>query len=356
MNRWLLQSGIQVHQNDVGIGIAGWLDNNNNPEFIYPEITGYYLTYLAFEMARSTELKLVARDKALAVIDWLYNSGLVSPPATRIYLNKSKISDWRNKLVYSFDIGMILRGLYAIQKHISSRKLSNSIKIYRKYLLDFQSLSFPLIPIKKKFECKIPQRWSTKLGPHQAKIASMLIFLNPEIDSRLFNILKSIYEYWDGYLVHEGDIQSFHSLLYYLEGIILIGLFTDDHSTLLRASENFQIIINSQTQDGFLPTDSFTRDNLYRADVQAQALRIGAILQQYEYLDDATYRPKLDQLRRVLMEFIGSSGAVNFYPISDINQGNWNTWCTMFAYQALYYYDKVISNTTIRGDLIELLI
>ncbi len=253
---------------------------------------------------------------------------------------------------------MILRRLYAIQRYLPSNRLTETITVYKKYLLDFHDNSFPIKPYREKIHRNTPERWSTKPGPHQVKIASLLLFLDSKTDPILYNFLFSLYSYWKNYLISGENIQSTHSLLYYLEGVILIGIFVEDRISLHSATKYFKRILNSQTQHGFLPSDLHNISNHFRSDVQAQALRIGAILNQYGYLDDPADLLKLNRVMKELTGFIDRKGAVNFYPlrVTDSNNGNWNTWCSMFTYQAILYFDKTISNSTIHPNLIKLLI
>src|SRR6266446_5666404 len=45
---WLLHSNVRIRSGRHAGAIAGWLNEHGEPEFAYPEITGYYLSWLAF--------------------------------------------------------------------------------------------------------------------------------------------------------------------------------------------------------------------------------------------------------------------------------------------------------------------
>src|SRR5438067_5668158 len=91
---WLLHSGIQVDEGDQRGGIAGWLDQNGRPDFVYLEIAGYYLTAMAWLSscgASSPEHVDTARQRGRLAATWI--AGLVSRhrvPPTRLYLSDDR--------------------------------------------------------------------------------------------------------------------------------------------------------------------------------------------------------------------------------------------------------------------------
>jgi hypothetical protein len=68
-----------------------------------------------------------------------------------------------------------------------------------------------------------------------------------------------------------------------------------------------------------------------RADVLAQALRVGALLRSAGLLQDPAEPERLDALATALGAHVRPDGGVLF----SIAQGQANTWCAMFAQQAL---------------------
>src|SRR5438093_555477 len=110
---WLLDSCIQIPDGPQRGGVAGWLDWLGKPAFVYPEITGYYLTWLAFLKIASPDQLDRIRSRAGAALGWLA-SWLESDrlPPTRIYL-LPETEDWRNRVTFSFDLAMLWRGVRA---------------------------------------------------------------------------------------------------------------------------------------------------------------------------------------------------------------------------------------------------
>lgn len=90
-------------------GIVSWLDEAGQPSSIYGEITGYYLTCSHFIVSYSGINEAIEHRLELAE-NWLNSIWQTSVPLTRYYLTE-KVDDWRNHVTFSFDLGMMLRGL-----------------------------------------------------------------------------------------------------------------------------------------------------------------------------------------------------------------------------------------------------
>jgi len=71
---WLLESGAQLRTGPHRGGVAGWLDRDGRPKFVYLEITGYYLTmaaWLAGGAASSEERRAMALEHGRQAVDWM---------------------------------------------------------------------------------------------------------------------------------------------------------------------------------------------------------------------------------------------------------------------------------------------
>lgn len=64
---WLLHSGIQIEYGEQQGGIAGWLDENGQPDFVYLEIAGYYMTAMAWLASGGAMNADTARSLACAL-------------------------------------------------------------------------------------------------------------------------------------------------------------------------------------------------------------------------------------------------------------------------------------------------
>src|SRR5512137_2641991 len=111
VERWLLSSKVQFADGPHSGGVAGWLNEDDQSVFIYPEIVGYFLTWLTFLAEKKGDDSGPGRRAAEAVrwVDHHYSGE--TPPATRIYLLPGQEEDWRNAGIFVFDLAMIARGL-----------------------------------------------------------------------------------------------------------------------------------------------------------------------------------------------------------------------------------------------------
>ena len=113
IEHWLLHSAVQLEDGPERGGVAGRLSAAGEPEYVYLEITGYYLTamaWLAGGAAGSPAAAARALERGERAREWLRtaSAGCEMPP-TRRYLEGER-EDWRNDAVFSFDVGMALRG------------------------------------------------------------------------------------------------------------------------------------------------------------------------------------------------------------------------------------------------------
>src|SRR5438552_10126214 len=108
---WLLTSPAQQSGGPHAGAVAGWIGTDGRADYVYPEITGYYLQWLAWMTRRhGWQPHYVARaEAALAwLTQWLANDR----PPTRIYVERPR-EDWRNNALFTFDLAMVLRGIGA---------------------------------------------------------------------------------------------------------------------------------------------------------------------------------------------------------------------------------------------------
>jgi len=120
---WLLNSGIQSIDNDPKFfgGVNAWFsDKSKDYEFIYTEISGYYLSSL-------TEIYLDSLDvdtlhHADICSKWIINQALLENGAVitrRYYAESYDRFDEKKGIACTFDVGMCLAGLlnlYSVNK------------------------------------------------------------------------------------------------------------------------------------------------------------------------------------------------------------------------------------------------
>jgi hypothetical protein len=164
-------------------------------------------------------------------------------------------------------------------------------------------------------------RWSTRPGPHHLKAAAALLELpDGALGPALTQVCRATVEHWAMQLRPPWPVRELHPLLYGVEGLLILGM--DDV-----AAPAVDLLLELQRRDGSLPAAVDGRDGV-RSDVLAQALRAARIL-------EARGRPpsagRLDALAAALLRHVRADGAVSF----SVDQPGPNTWCAMFAQQAL---------------------
>jgi hypothetical protein len=333
---WLLRGGVLVDEGVHEGGVAGWLDHDGKPEFVYAEAAGYYLTtmaWLASGTVSSPDHADTARRCSHRAAGWLAN--LLSGPGvlpTRLYLPEQR-ADWRNSGVFSFDLAMAARGLavtrHAIGRHDRLKALStlcgmlDRISSDADVMVSHESVAGSVTAI--------PDRWSTRPGPHHLKAAAVVLGM-PEriVGTAMIGVAQRTCEQWSEAL--RADVwpcQELHAVLYGFEGMI-IRAGAGDGDGLRDVEALFMRLMELQAPDGTLP--EAVNGGVVRSDVLAQALRVGLILRGRGYLTGSIWTERLGLLTEALLGFVRPDGGVVF----SHDQGVANSWCAMFAHQALY--------------------
>ena len=352
---WLLHSGVQVDDGFARGGIAGWLDAEGRPKFVYLEAAGYYLTamaWLASGAACSPSHAEAARWCAHRTVRWV--ADLLSnrdPLPTRLYLTDAR-ADWRNGAVFIFDLAMAARGVAASRdvrgrrerRHIIRRlcaridEISCDADIFRSH----EPLPGP---------AAVPDRWSTKPGPHHLKAAAAILGL-PEraVASSLREVAQRTYGHWTAALATQRwPAEELHALLYGLEGV-LIETRGCDRDDLRLVAGLFAELMELQAPDGALPET--IHGGVVRSDVLAQALRVGAALRGRGYLIGSAWTDRLDGLTDALLGLLRPDGGVLFCAHQPIS----NTWCALFAHQALCLRARDIAGEPLPANTFEYLV
>src|SRR5262245_43081434 len=104
---WLLGGPAQVSAGPEAGAIAGTLDAAGEAHYVYGEITGYYLHWLAAQVPDDRK----AIENARTALQWVtHRYGGAALPPTRIYLS-DRPEDWRNRTQFCFDLAMLAGGL-----------------------------------------------------------------------------------------------------------------------------------------------------------------------------------------------------------------------------------------------------
>ena len=90
LTSWLLGAHVQVTTGIHAGAAAGWIDRDGNAAYLYPEITGYYLQWLAWHAACRGPNDDTRRRAAAAqrwLLSWACGAG---SPETRVYFRPTE--------------------------------------------------------------------------------------------------------------------------------------------------------------------------------------------------------------------------------------------------------------------------
>ncbi|MEF9978885.1 MAG: hypothetical protein RR969_00565 [Thermomonas sp.] len=322
---WLLSAPIQVMDGPQRGGVAGTLTAEGRIEYVYPEITGYYLHWLA-----SPDIHALpqARTRAMAAAGWAERVYATSEPMTRVHL-APQIEDWRNRNRFVFDLGMLAGGLAAAW----ARGLLTPVPALAARL---QELALGYIDERGGLRAVAQppelQRWSTLPGPFLAKPASRLLMLDavhpgPGALREACDITMATYPPTG----QPGHVEL-HPALYHLEGI---ACRQSDHGGIAASLASMLALEDGR---GRLPETA--RADLMRCDVTAQTLRLAL------WLQDAGENPadeaRMARMAGALADAVDGDGGIAFR--LDRPAPERNIWCAMFAEQALAAWLRTQAN------------
>lgn len=308
--------------------IAGSLDSCDRSLYTYPEIAGYYLSYLAYRLQSGDNLHGLA-DKAGQVVTRqkrLWSDRV--PPPTRHYSQYSSVnSDWRNEGLFIFDLAMLWRGVTDVAAQTNAVCWDG--RELRDYIDTFFSDSC-LAPVRW-FKCRpetAPDRWSTRPGPYQLKVLAALrraavhqqdhLILN-KLNAALPVVIEAFNQ------ARFGDHNP-HSVAYALEGSLLLGKdFGIDFSLGKRWVSRLAQEFGSGNPIGV---------EYRRSDAIAQLLRLSCC--------DPFFDLEVSRgLYELLVTAMRTDGSLDF-TLQPCIENTKNTWPVLFARQALDFYRHVL--------------
>lgn len=324
---WLLHGPAQLRNGPQVGGVAGILDVNGKPQYVYAEITGYYLSWLA-DVASLVEPETV-RENAEAAVGWATRAfAKGDAPATRIYL-ETQAPDWRNDAVFFFDLAMLLYGLHrANAAGIAHLPAALRETVYAQ-LTRFVKADSLCCALPLSADAVLPPRWSTGGGAFLVKASSRVAHSaqHAPLPVALAHACAMDSAHWAP-LAAQIDLDMLHPTLYFAEGLLLSR--PDCAEAVAHLLARCLDLIDA---NGNLPETAGIPGKT-RNDILAQALRIGVLLRTQEVAMTPTLT-HLDHLAATLVARIDASG---FLPFDAKSAGQANVWCTMFAEQALRWY------------------
>ena len=314
-------SGIQAG------AVAGWVDRRGDAAYVYPEITGYYLQWLAWH-ARRQGVSDDVRRRAVAAQRWLCSWARPQAPQTRIYLRPSE-QDWRNDALFFFDLAMVIRGL-------ASAARAGLIEADPELVGRMSALLLRLVAddglfdacLATRAEAAVPFRWSTRRGAFLAKAASGVLSAVAQFPAMPGALRLAAEATFRASLesMAKSPHTDTHALLYGIEG----ALGQPDHPAVARARPiiigQLGDVIRSGDAAGQIPESR--GGGLARLDVVAQTVRAAALMP-----SALTAGSDSAPMVRALVRSVDPKLGIPFSPSE--RAGQYNAWTAMFAEQAL---------------------
>ena len=334
--RWLLDGPAQVGAGPHLGAVAGSIDRHGRARYAYPEITGYFLQWLAWRMACGGDRAGLA-VRAASAQHWLCRWCGTEAPPTRVYLDAPE-ADWRNAALFCFDLAMVLRGIAAAAR---ARLLDPDPALVATLgrllasLIEADGAFAACVPLRSGPD--LPQRWSTCRGGFLAKAAAGILAAGNDLAGLPTAVIAAAQASFGSSLqaLASEPHADVHPLLYGFEG----ALSRPDDPRVVAAlpalAARFDALLAVADTLGGVPETlggEAANANLARCDVLAQTLRVGALLAWLRPQDPPDQRA-LARLRGGLLARIKPNGALPFG--AGAGHAVDNVWATMFAEQAL---------------------
>ena len=333
---WLLDGPAQLRSGEHAGAVAGTLDASGAASYVYPEIAGYYLQWLAWRARTSGPTPALAARAAdvqrwLAV--WLARGDV---PATRVFLDGTT-GDWRNGAVFFFDVAMVARGLgSAVQTQLLAPDVNVVAGVSRQLERLIAADGLYSACVRSESGGELPDRWSTRRGGFLAKAAAGIVTSAPSLPGLSVHVAAAAGATFDASLdwMQARPHREAHPLLYTFEGVMALPGHRRFDDALAVVATQFDALLAHAAPDGALPetTGDDAGTGPARVDVLAQALRIGCLLNAHRPQQPVD-RSTLARLAQLLAAQVRPAGAVGFAMPATGAQAN--VWAAMFADQAL---------------------
>ncbi len=324
LQAWLLSDRV-LRASGSGAGVANWLWPDGLYDGLYPEIGGYYLQFLT---------AIEAGDAAARVIAWLDECGPDGDPLTLYHRDMSQ-SDWRNRCLFAFDLGMILRGFASAASRwpgiVPDAVMARYLASMNTVIAAGHLRSHRLRPGASEQE--VPVKWSTRIDVHHVKIAAALA----SVGSQFAQVISATLAEQAEALAREGSarLRELHPFLYLIEGWLTLWGQSGSPAYLDHANAAFGIVLNEIGPAHRVLPPIAGRDELpVRSDVLAQALRAGILLEHADRFDAARasqWSSARSLLETALLSRVTPEGGIEF----DVIGRHRNVWASLFAWQAL---------------------
>ena len=288
---WLLHSGIQDKESDARSrgGVHAWFDLPKHTfSFLYPEITGYYLTTLLY--LHSVEPKEEYIEHAVQSGEWLLREA--RDPKTGAFRCRLKDGEWLPRIC-SFDNGMCINGLTHLFRVTKEKKYLDAASEVATWLIRAMQKPdgsfFPKYDSEQGIPWEKPEeKWSLRSGAYLAKLAIGFLNLADVTSEKQFtDAARALCTSALGEQESDGRFRTdakradtfVHPHCYAAEGLLVAGKVFGEEKFLNAAEKAVEWILPQQLPTGgfpaffeggkFLPIES--------PDISAQVLRLALL-------------------------------------------------------------------------------
>ena len=357
---WLLESGICVsNSSDQNHGgVHSFFDEKKNEfAFLYPEITGYFISTMRFLYEHEKNEKFVKLAKASS--NWLIqlyekHGGIIQGISTQ---------GVPQKLAYSFDTGICSKGLLDCFAITKEQKFLEYAKKLNQWILNETIENNGFVKPTKNLQTNEFEEdtnvWYKRYGCLHIKLTIPLLqqYMITKNESLLETATKiadsiSAYQNDDGsiFLHTDSKIINLHTMCYALEGLIHTYMITRNEDYISRCKKAITWCDQQVQDDGSIDLWFNSKHHSKSSYPIAQLIRLKILVAK---LDGSS----LDETVRRLESFLLSLQAQNddtkinggFYEEFNKSVFGWkktlkvNSWASMFSLQALYWLENFSS-------------
>ena len=333
---WLLKVA-QCRAGPHAGAVAGCVSVSGAASYVYPEIAGYYLQWLAWRALRFGHARELA-EHAAAVQRWLAH-WLTLPGPRPASISTARATTGATTPSSASTSRWCCAGLGAAASQQllepDAAVIAGVSRVLERMIADDGAF---VACLPHATNGTLPDRWSTRRGPFLAKAAAGVLraaAVLPRVPQSVTRAAERTFTASLALLAREPHRET-HPLLYAFEGVLSLPGHPRFHDALPSVSVQFDILLAHAAHDAHLPETLGlgAGQGPARVDVMAQALRVGYLL--------AAHRPQqppdrvaLARLRQAMSRQVRPGGGVAFARSAAPAQAN--VWATMFADQALAF-------------------
>ncbi|MBN2067707.1 MAG: hypothetical protein JW744_04525 [Candidatus Diapherotrites archaeon] len=366
---WLLHSGIQAKSG----AFNSWLDlDSETYPFAYSEITGYALTTLVF---LNGEGKGSHIESASSAAKWLEEEAVTKEGAVkaRQYHDANQADkrfSFKEGNIFSFDCGMVMKGFLSFYNQTGKKSYLAAAKRIASFLDEKMGRKGEMHAVynlnSRKF-LDSSSKWSWQPGAYHAKNAIAYIQLSEATgDKSLLETAKNLCESAlkmqepSGRFVTSAKDKSthLHPHCYAAEGLLYAGTKLGEKRFVEAAKKAAEWAISNQAKNGGInPFFDGSWNSNQRSDVIAQVLRLYSALNSTGNIEKKySANAKLLEERLVSFQNLqeGQQQGGFFYgkELDGNPRNSLNSWCTMFALQALSWFENLAGGKALNMELL----